>query len=422
MKTKRMYSVTVTVAALLLITGLSCADKEVEIDIAQNAYNTDQPMAAQPAADQTEEDQPKVDPKNLEVLKDFFERAEVAEPITLANLKVFPILRIKDKDIDKKSFMPTDKAMKKKVIKVKEHQGGTVQKLKIGKKKSEKPVFMMGGEILTGAKQDRILGQDVLLPDKKGNYVLSVYCVEAGRWVMKSQSFSTKGIMGTAKLRKTVAKKGGQSKVWNEVSKKSKAMKVHSPTSAMMANYDSPKNKEKIKKIKKKLNKFIKELKDEEDLIGFVATVKGEIISLDAFRNEELFAAFWSKLSKAVALDAIDPSFRDGDVTDEDVELFIESLDNAKLKGIKNPGIGKEFSIESSWAGGTVHVSKKGVNHVNLFPEYSNMKMRVFKDNVKGKSLSSGGKVKNYKGSDSYQQKKQKSNEKGKYKGKSYKK
>ena len=406
MKTRNFYSVTLIVAAVVLATGLSFADKEVQVNA--NAMNNadvlfellEQPQAAQPvvqpAPAQPEADAPELDPKSLETLKDFFDRAEVAEPITLANLKIFPILRTREQDVDKKSFIPTDKAIKKKVIKVKEHQGGTVQKLKIGKKKSDKPVFMMGGEILSGAKQDRILGQDVLLPNKKGSHVVSVYCVEAGRWVMKTKSFSSKGVMGTAKLRKTVAKKGGQSKVWNEVSKKSGNMKVHSPTSAMMANYDAPKNKAKIKKIWKKLNKSIEELIEDEDLIGFVATVKGEIISLDAFRNEELFIALWPKLSKSVALDAIDPSFKDGEVTDEDVELFIESLDKAKLKALKNPGIGQEVSIESSWASGTAHLSKKGVNHVNLFPEYSNLKMRVFTDKVKGYKGGKGGK--GYKG------------------------
>ena len=423
MKTKHYYSVTLTVAVLVFVAGMSFADQTGNTNnkaVNISPFNLDQPQVvnaeAQPPpqqaivlltgnqsglnvandydeeADQPEADAPELDPKSLETLNDFFDRAELAEPITLANLKIFPILRARDKDVDKKSYIPTDKAIKKKVIKVKEHQGGTVQKLKIGKKKSEKPVFMMGGEILSGAKQDRILGQDVLLPSKDGTHLVNVYCVEAGRWVMKTKSFSSKGVMGTAKLRKTVAKKGGQSNVWNEVSTKSGNMKVHSSTSAMMANYDDPKNKEKIKKIRKKLDKFIEELIEDEDIIGFVATVKGEIISLDAFRNEELFTAFWPKLSKSVALDAIDPSFKDGEVTDEDVELFIESLDKAKLKALKNPGIGQEVSIESSWASGTAHLSKKGVNHVNLFPEYSNLKMRVFTDKVKGPKEGNGGK------------------------------
>ncbi len=324
------------------------------------------------------------DKQDRDLLIDFFNRAEVAEPIVVGGMKVFPIVRKDEQDEDGKSYQVTDEAMKDKVIQVKEHQGGEVNTLKLGKKKSGKPVFMMGGEILSGAKQDRILSQDVLLPKKKGSYLLSVYCVEQGRWVMKTEQFQTKGIMGTSKLRKTVAKKESQSNVWGEVNKKSGAMDVSSPTSNMTANYDDPKIKKKIKKLGKKLDEKIDEIRDKHELIGVVATVRGEIISLDAFRNEELFTGLWDKISKSMALDAIDPSFKEGDVTEEDVALFIESLDDAEVKSVKNPGMGREIAVESSWASGTAHLSDGGVNHVNLFPEYGKAKMRVLMDEVGG--------------------------------------
>jgi hypothetical protein len=330
------------------------------------------------------------DKKDRDLLSDFFDRAEVAEPVVIGDMKVFPILRKDEEDSDQRSYHVTDEAMKSKLIHVKEHQGGQVNTLKLGKKKSGKPVFMMGGEILSGAKQDRILSQDVLLPQKKGSYLLSVYCVESGRWVMKTEQFQTKGIMGTSKLRKTVAKKESQSNVWGEVSKKSGAMKIESPTSNMTANYDDPKIKKKIKNLSKKLNDRIEDLRNEHELIGLVATVKGEIISLDAFRNEELFTGLWDKISKSMALDAIDPSFKEGEVTEEDVSLFIESLDDAKIKTIENPGMGREIAIESSWASGTAHLSDGGINHVNLFPEYGKYKMRVLTDKVEGSSPPAG--------------------------------
>jgi hypothetical protein len=331
------------------------------------------------------------DKEDKELLGDFFDRAEIAEPVVVGNLKVFPIVRKEKQDGDQRSYHVTDEAMKSKVIHVKEHQGGQVNTLKLEKKKSGKQVFMMGGEILSGAKQDRILSQDVLLPQKKGSYLLSVYCVEAGRWVLKTDQFQTKGIMGTSKLRKTVAKKESQSNVWGEVSKKSGAMNVDSPTSNMTANYDDPKIKKKIKNLGKKLDDGIEALQEKHELIGLVATVKGEIISLDAFRNEELFSGLWHKIAKSMALDAIDPSFKEGEVTKEDVALFIESLDDAKIKTVENPGMGREIAIESSWAAGTAHLSDGVVNHVNLFPEYGELKMRVLTDKVAGSSPAVGG-------------------------------
>jgi hypothetical protein len=326
--------------------------------------------------------------KSKKILVDFFDRAEVADPFQVKDLKIYPLIRVASKDVDEADYLVTDKAMKKKVIEVKEHNGGEVQTLKLAKSKSKRPVFMTGGEILSGAKQDRILSQDVMLPQGNGSYLVAVYCVEQGRWVMKSNAFESQGAMGTGKLRKTVAKKGGQSSVWSEVDAKSSAMGVSSSTDAMMANYDSPKNKKKIKKIKKELKDYMNGFKAVQEVIGIVATVDGEIVSLDAFRNEDLFLEFWPKLSKALALDAIDPSFKEGEVTKEDVELFIESLEEAEVKKIKNPGIGKEVSIEGVWAEGTAHLYNKGVNHVNLFPDYAKYKMRVFGEGGSGPAIS----------------------------------
>ncbi|MFH1438095.1 MAG: hypothetical protein ABIJ56_20470 [Pseudomonadota bacterium] len=87
MKTKSYCSVTLTVAILLFVAGLSHADEEVQVNA--NAMNNadalfellEQPQAAQPAAqpavDQPEAGAPELAPKSLETLKDFFDRAVV---------------------------------------------------------------------------------------------------------------------------------------------------------------------------------------------------------------------------------------------------------------------------------------------------------------------------------------------------------
>jgi hypothetical protein len=52
---------------------------------------------------------------------------------------------------------------------------------------------LLAGEIVTGGKQDRIIGKDRLVPAESDPVDLSVFCVEPGRWVERSSKFNAPG-------------------------------------------------------------------------------------------------------------------------------------------------------------------------------------------------------------------------------------
>ena len=56
---------------------------------------------------------------------------------------------------------------------------------------SDRPLLLLAGEVVTGGKQDRVIGLDRIVPPKSGPIDLSVFCVEHGRWVASSEHFSS---------------------------------------------------------------------------------------------------------------------------------------------------------------------------------------------------------------------------------------
>jgi hypothetical protein len=60
---------------------------------------------------------------------------------------------------------------------------------------SERPLLLLAGEIVTGGKQDRVIGKDRIVPAESDPIDLSVFCVEPGRWVQTSEHFGASGAM-----------------------------------------------------------------------------------------------------------------------------------------------------------------------------------------------------------------------------------
>ncbi len=51
---------------------------------------------------------------------------------------------------------------------------------------SKRPLLLLAGEIVTGGKQDRVIGKDRIVPAESDPVDLSVFCVEPGRWRQES--------------------------------------------------------------------------------------------------------------------------------------------------------------------------------------------------------------------------------------------
>ena len=95
----------------------------------------------------------------------------------------------------------------------------------------------MAGEVIQGGKQDRVLGEDVVLPPNSGKVKVPVFCVEQGRWSARRDGNNFNGyysVSGQA-VRKAVEVDKNQSKVWDKVADANTKNNVATSTGAYTA-------------------------------------------------------------------------------------------------------------------------------------------------------------------------------------------
>ena len=156
---------------------------------------------------------------------------KVLSPIRHGNLTVFPVAAASSHNTQ--AFLTLDEGLRSGEVIVTE--AGNVQPLMRRRNRpvtqdgaqvnqlvlvnnSKRPLILLAGEIVTGGKQDRVIGKDRLVPAESDPIDLGVFCVEPGRWTATSAKF---GSLGTAMAQPAVRARAmsdkDQAKVWSEV-------------------------------------------------------------------------------------------------------------------------------------------------------------------------------------------------------------
>lgn len=191
--------------------------------------------------------------------------------------------------------------------------------------KSGKPLVLIAGEMIVGGRQDRIVGHDCVIESSNTPVPLDVFCVEHGRWsgsasfgenTVASGSANSPGIGSSAgdrqivriapglalpTIREKAQAKKSQQEVWNAVSDSLSANSARNSTGDLHGLYL---DKIVISKLETYQNAF-KDRLSGENVIGVVAAIGNKIISADVFANHFLFEAYWPKILKSYALEAL---------------------------------------------------------------------------------------------------------------------
>jgi hypothetical protein len=132
---------------------------------------------------------------------------KVLAPIGHGNLTVFPVVATTSHDTQE--FLTLDEGLRSGDVVVSESgnvaplvrprhgfrppphnpgDGAEVNRLVLVNN-SKRPLILLAGEIVTGGKQDRVIGKDRLVPAESDPIDLSVFCVEPGRWTATKANF-----------------------------------------------------------------------------------------------------------------------------------------------------------------------------------------------------------------------------------------
>ncbi len=264
---------------------------------------------------------------------------EVGRPFSYENLTIVPIYRTDHpKPAD---FVMLDEALKNGWIEVGEVEGGRVPQVRISNL-SKRTIYLMGGEILSGAKQDRILAVDLLLAPDTRNLVVPVFCVEAGRWTVTTKSFTTRNNLGTFDLRAKAAARGdgAQREIWDRVAEQNARVGVASPTSAYQDAYESESNKKKIAEIETRMAAIPRLMKD---TVGVVIGLGDRVVSADIFADPSLFQKQWPKILRSSSLAALGHG-RGGVLAQAAAADFLKALADKGYKSKKGLDLGMELS------------------------------------------------------------------------------
>jgi hypothetical protein len=232
-------------------------------------------------------------------------------PHSYKNLSVY-LIHKSSQDREKK-YVSLEEALAKGIVRV--NETGDVNHLTAENLSSQYHVFVQSGDIVKGGKQDRTIGEDVVLTPKSGKVAMAAFCVESGRWQprgeeeVKGFNSSNKGLSSKA-LKIAVKKAKSQQKVWEAVEteqqklsrKLGKSVKSRvSDTSLQLTLEDEDLQKESRFYIKAVSPKGLAN----KDIVGYAYTINGKFNSADIYRSNHLFRKMWPKALEAAACEAV---------------------------------------------------------------------------------------------------------------------
>ncbi len=252
-------------------------------------------------------------------------------------------------------------------------QSGSVPELQV-ENKLDVRVFLMDGQELVGAKQNRILNTDVLVP-AQATLKIPVSCVEQGRWSHASPSFSS-GRSASHRTRSAKLSRvhqnlksdgrhdADQGAVWNEVAQSLEASGSSSPTSALSDAYA---------KRETDLRAFRGSLQLPTDAVGVAVLHGGKFQGLDLFDRHTTLQYFWESLVDSYAIDLLAAPVDPAQPGSDEGQVIRAVLDRAiagKWEGFNPPGDGKEWRMEESdLAAASLVWNDEVVVHLQVFPK-----------------------------------------------------
>lgn len=262
------------------------------------------------------------------------------------NLTILPLLRPQPAAPDS-GYLLLEEAIGSGAVRVTEiGEVGTVPELHFTNG-GLRPVLLLDGEELIGAKQNRTLNLTILAAPNC-TITIPVSCVEAGRWQHTSVSFSaaahlmpargrarrTSGV--TDSMQDSGLRRSNQGEVWQDIEDMSERLQSPSPTGAMAAIFE---------RHAVSLDDYARAFQASENQAGVAFAIGGCPVGFDLFDHPETLRKVFSKLVRSYAVDALD-SGSGGQGCDRDAFLaFLGSAANAPVFSAPAIGMGKDLRL-----------------------------------------------------------------------------
>ena len=304
-------------------------------------------------------------------------RYVVHEGVTHGNLTIYPITSAEQ--FDSRLFLTLDDGLRTGEVEVTEGagvrpmvrqrpgdrmqmaptnrgSGAEVNRLML-LNRSNRPLVLLAGEVVTGGKQDRVVAKDMIVPSQSDPVDLNVFCVEPGRWTERAGTNSgfsggasfhvgnsdvsvnvdrgasnayQVGIMVQPSVRSKAMVEKDQSQVWDQVGKANEANKqlASSAPAAVAGNATVELNGtssyaqvQENKAVQYGMHKRVQDIETVKtpkgdtvsltaqlramNAVGVVVAVNGQVIWADIFADNAMLLKYWPKLELSYASESI---------------------------------------------------------------------------------------------------------------------
>jgi len=290
--------------------------------------------AAQPAALPTPTPGPGLGPEG---------NWRLLDPVVYENISVFPVIASYGQDtsafltleeglatgevvVSERGYNEMVRGRDGRPVYIPQPSGGASVNQLVLINRSRRPLLLLAGELVSGGKQDRIIGKDRIVPVGAPPLPLDVFCVEHGRWTGVA-NFSAASTIVHPSVREQAAVNQNQNNVWDAVRSGTTAKPAPSAPAARLsmpsiagaiANNGRTEAYEKIYQspaVGVSIDDFVAEVQRRftyatsglkgERVVGVVVAYGGEVAWSDIFASGELFDHYWHKLLRSYSIEAL---------------------------------------------------------------------------------------------------------------------
>lgn len=265
------------------------------------------------------------------------------DPVTYENMSVFPVVASFGQDTS--AFLTLEEGLATGEVQVRERgseemvrgrdgrivylpqptAGASVNQLVLVNR-SKRPLLLLAGELVSGGKQDRVIGKDRIVPVGAPPLPLDVFCVEHGRWTGSAQ-FAAASTIVHPSVRERAAVDQKQTEVWDAVRSGTTAKAAPNAPAPVMSSsriQDAIATNGRTEAYEKiyqstsvgvSIDDFVVEVQRRfaaatyglkgERVVGVVVAYGGEVAWSDIFASSELFDHYWHKLLRSYTVEAL---------------------------------------------------------------------------------------------------------------------
>ena len=262
-------------------------------------------------------------------VQQFRESWRVLKPITRGNLSVFAVASAIKADTS--GFLTLDDGLASGAIRIVERgqiepamtrrrnprwpgpipveppRGGASVNELVLINESSQPLILLAGEVVSGGKQNRVIGADLVVPPKSDPLPLTVFCVEHGRWSSGGGGFGSAELMAHPEIRRQAQVYKSQQGVWDSVSRSATAAEAAAPTADYAAVLNSPRARHDWDEVATSIQSdYERELRDQlrgQNAVGVVVAIDGELVWSDVFSSADIFSKYWPKLLRSYVVE-----------------------------------------------------------------------------------------------------------------------